>query len=56
MPLMFIFMPPGIMMSPGLWSDLWQLPSHFASMVEVVSSRRRRRRRARERASSIPTV
>jgi hypothetical protein len=33
---MFIFMPPGIMMSPGFWSAL-QAPSHFASIVVVVS-------------------
>ena len=36
MSLMFIFMPPGIMMSPGFWSAL-QAPSHFASIVVVVS-------------------
>jgi hypothetical protein len=28
----FIFMPPGMMMSPGFWSGL-QAPSHLASMV-----------------------
>src|SRR5204863_5091466 len=33
---MFIFMPPGITMSPGFWSGL-QAPSHFASMVVVES-------------------
>ena len=32
MSLMFIFMPPGITMSPGFWSGL-QAPSHFASIV-----------------------
>ena len=31
---MFIFMPPGITMSPGFWSAL-QAPSHFASIVVV---------------------
>ncbi|MGY3692646.1 hypothetical protein ACVIGA_002726 [Bradyrhizobium sp. USDA 3240] len=36
MSLTFIFMPPGMMMSPGFWS-LLQAPSHFASMVIVVS-------------------
>ena len=36
MSLMFIFMPPGIMMSPGFWSAL-QAPSHFASIVVVES-------------------
>ena len=36
MSLMFIFMPPGIMMSPGFWSTL-QAPNHFASIVETVS-------------------
>ena len=36
MSLMFIFMPPGITMSPGFWSAL-QAPSHFASIVVVVS-------------------
>ena len=33
-------MPPGMMMSPGFWSPL-QAPSHFASMVVVVSRVRR---------------
>ncbi|MGY3499051.1 hypothetical protein ACVW1B_008470 [Bradyrhizobium sp. USDA 4502] len=36
MSLTFIFMPPGMMMSPAFWS-LLQAPSHFASMVIVVS-------------------
>jgi hypothetical protein len=36
MSLMFIFMPPGIMMSPGFWSGL-QAPSHLASIVVVLS-------------------
>jgi hypothetical protein len=36
MSLMFIFMPAGIRMSPGFWSAL-QAPSHFASIVDVVS-------------------
>lgn len=36
MSLMFIFMPPGMMMSPGFWS-LLQAPSHFASMIMVAS-------------------
>ena len=37
MSLMFIFMPPGIMMSPGFWSGL-QAPTHFASMIVVESA------------------
>ena len=36
MSLIFIFMPPGIRMSPDFWSAL-QAPNHFASMVEVLS-------------------
>ena len=32
MSLMFIFMPPGMTMSPGFWSAL-QAPIHFASIV-----------------------
>ena len=39
MSLMFIFMPPGITMSPGFWSGL-QAPSHFASIVVVDVARR----------------
>ncbi len=38
MSLMFILMPPGIMMSPGFWSGL-QAPSHFASIVVVAVAR-----------------
>ena len=39
MSLMFIFMPPGITMSPGFWSAL-QAPSHFASIVDGGIARR----------------
>ena len=38
MSLMFIFMPPGIMMSPAFWSAL-QAPSHLASIVVVLIAR-----------------
>ncbi len=36
MSLMFIFMPPGMMMSPAFWSAL-QAPNHFASIVVLES-------------------
>jgi hypothetical protein len=37
MSLTFIFMPPGMVMSPGFWSAL-QGPTHFAFIVMLVSA------------------